>query len=197
MPNWCNTNIYINYDDEKALKNLYNKIKYWTSKNYADNGFGYGWLGNVVLGAEIGTVDTNPETDISCRGDIEYIDCTNSQITICTETAWSPMLELWIKVIEKYLPDAELIYDACELGNELYATNDPCLVGKYNIDPFDYNELEYIYDATEETVVGILQELLHTDKTNVDVLFQMLDDSDYAGDISIQKWEYVEPNEFD
>ena len=133
MPNWCNTNIYINYDDEKALKNLYNKIKSWTSKNYADNGFGHGWLGNVVLGAEIGTVDTNPETDISCRGDIEYIDCTNSQITICTETAWSPMLELWIKVIEKYLPDAELIYDACELGNELYATNDPCLVGKYNI----------------------------------------------------------------
>lgn len=197
MPNWCLTNISINCDNDKALKELYGKIEQWTSKNYMDNGFGCNWLGNVVLGAKIGTVDTDIKTDVRCRGDIGYLDCNDNQIVIQTDTAWEPMLKVWLKVIEKYLPEAELIYDAYETGCELYVTNDPCLIGKYNIDPFDCNKLEYVYDASEDVVVEVLQELLHTDEINIEILLKMFEDSDYADDVSLHKWEYANPNEFD
>lgn len=197
MPNWCSTNVYISHKDERAIEDLYNKIKEWTSKNYMDNGFGHSWIGNVVLGSGIGTVDTNINTDVRCRGNVEYMDCEDNKITIQTGTAWSPLLKVWLKVIDKYLPDAELVYDAYGIGFELFVTNDPCLIGKYNIDPFDFNEIDCNYDASEDDVIGMLQDLLHTKECNIDILMRKFHESDYADKIAIHKWEYLDPREFD
>ena len=190
MPNWCSTNITIHSDKENELKNLYEKIKLWTSKDYMENGFGHTWLGNIVLGAEIGTVDTDVKTDVRCRGNIVYMDYQDGQIVIDTETAWVPMLDIWRKVLEKFLPDAQLFYVADEPGCELHCSNDAYYNNLYYVDAFDFEEDVSQYDASPDYVIKLLQRLLKSKETNIDTLLSLFYESDYADNINIHKWEY-------
>lgn len=192
MPNWCYTNITINHEDKNKLKELESKIDEFTSHNYIENDFGLNWLGNIVGNSGIGTVDENPETDLSCRGSITYIESYENQLVINTETAWAPMLKMWVKLLEKYLPDAELIYSAEECGNGLYSTNDPCMKDCYVIDVWDVNEVESDWEASEYTVVILLQKLLKTENSNIDELLRMFEESDFSYRMSIHKWDYDE-----
>lgn len=196
MPNWCITDITIRHNDLLKLQQLYDLIEEWTNEDYKPNGFGHYWLGNIVLGSGVGTVDTGKDTDLNCRGDITYTDFGAGKITIRMETAWVPMLKLWVKVLDKYLPGAEFIYVADEPGSNITATNDSCLVGKYIIDPYGICNVEYNTEADEITVVELLQELLGTYETNVGILLGMLYDSDYDDAISIRKWEYCDISEW-
>ena len=100
MPNWTITRITINHDDGNKLKEFEKLINEWTSKNYMENGFGLQWLGNIVGNSGIGTIDKNLETDLRCRGSITWIECEGNQLLIDTETAWVPMLKMWIKLKE-------------------------------------------------------------------------------------------------
>lgn len=197
MPNWCTTQITINHEDEKELEKLSKLIDEWTSKDYKENGFGCNWLGNIVLGSGIGTVDTNGETDLCCRGTIEYSELLKNQLVVTTFTAWSPMLQMWQKLLDKYLPGAELIYEAEESGCGLYCTNDPCMKGCYIIDAWDMENIETNYEATEEAVREILQKLLNTTESNVEKLIDMFEDSDYSENMSIHKWRWAEVAEWD
>ena len=199
MPNWCYTTITINHEDENKLKELENKINELTSYNYTDNGFGLKWLGNIVGNSGIGTINENPETDLRCRGSITYIENFGEQIVIDTETAWTPMLRMWVKLLEKYLPDAELIYSAQECGCEIYSTNDPCMVGRYMIDIWDYDEIgmEPECDATESFVVELLQNMLKTENNNIDELLKMFEESDFTEHMNIHKWDYDEVDIWD
>lgn len=196
MPNWCWTKITINHEDKNKLKQLKSLINNFTSENYKENGFGLNWLGNIVGNSGIGTVDENPETDLRCRGSLTYLDCIDNQLIIDTETAWSPMLKMWIKLVDKYLPDAELIYQAEEGGNCLYSTNDPCLLDCYIIDSWN-GEIESDYEASENTVRKLLQKLLETDITDIKELIDMFNESDHSEDMSINKWEYDEIDTWD
>lgn len=195
MPNWCYTNITINHENETEVEKLEKLIDEWTSKDYMTNGFGNKWLGNVVLGSGVGTVDTDNATDLRCRGTIIDYYRSGSELVINTETAWSPMLKMWVKVLEKYLPDAELIYSADECGFDINDTNDPELVGKYIIDYWGDVDIEPDYEASEEVTRKILQELLDTTETDVEKLIQMVYEDDY--DISVRKWEYSDVNNWD
>ena len=190
MPNWCTTRITINHDDENKLKEFEKLINEWTSKNYMENGFGLQWLGNIVGNSGIGTIDKNLETDLRCRGSITWIECDDYQLLIDTETAWVPMLKMWVKLLEKYLPDAELIYSAEECGMGIYSTNDPCLKDCYIMDCYDMEDIESDWEASEETVRKILQELLKTDETDVEKLIELLNDSEYGDKMIVHKWEY-------
>ncbi len=197
MPNWCYTRITINHENETELKNLYKLIEEWTSKNYMENGFGHNWLGNIVLGSGVGTVDTGNDTDLRCRGNIDYSDLNDNQLIIHTETAWNPMLKMWIKVLEKYLPDAELLYEAEECGCGLYSTNDPYMKGCYYIDSWDIEDIESDMEASEETVREILQNLLDTMETDIDKLLRMFEESEHSENMSIHKWDFDEINIWD
>lgn len=196
MPNWCSTRITINHNDNNELEKLENLIDEWTSKNYTENGFGTKWLGNIVLGSGIGTVDTDINTDIRCRGSLCYMERMDGQLVIDTETAWSPMLKMWTKIIDKYLPDAEFIFTAEECGCGIYDTNDECLIGKYIVDCWDdiegKDEIESNWEADEEYVIDLLNDLFDTKEANVDKLIRMFEDSDYTDNMSIHKWEFVE-----
>ena len=195
MPNWCYTNITINHENETELQKLSNLIDEWTSKDYMENGFGNNWLGNVVLGSGVGTVNTDKETDLRCRGTIIHSMVTDNQLIIDTETAWSPMLQMWVKILEKYLPDAELIYNADECGNGVNDTNDPALEGKYILDYYGDEDIESDWEADEETVREVLQKLLDTTETDVEKLIQMVCEDDY--DISVRKWEWSDVSNWD
>ena len=195
MPNWCYTNITINHENETEVKKLEKLMDEWTSKDYMTNGFGNKWLGNVVLGSGVGTVDTNKETDLRCRGTIIDYYRTGNELVINTETAWSPMLQMWVKVIEKYLPGAELIYNADECGFYINDTNDPALVGKYILDYYGDENIESDFEASEDTVRETLQKMLDTTETDVEKLINMAFEDDL--DISVRKWEYSDVSNWD
>ena len=112
MPNWCMTKLIITHNDESKLKVFDKLLDQWTSRNYRGNGFGRNWLGNIVLGSGIGTVDTNPKTDFRCRGTMDYKELHRDELTIDVSTAWSPMLRMWIKLVNKFIPDADVTYIA-------------------------------------------------------------------------------------
>lgn len=190
MPNWCYTNITIRHESETEVRKLEVLINGWTNRNYMENGFGNKWLGNVVLGSGVGTVDTSRETDLSCRGSIVDYYRSGNELVISTETAWSPMMKMWVKILEKYLPDAEIIYNADECGMGINDTNDPELAGKYILDYYGDEDIESDWEADESTVRETLQKLLDTTEPDVDKLIQMAYEDDY--DISVRKWEFTD-----
>ena len=195
MPNWCHTDIYIHSENKNQLSELDMLIDEWTKENYMDNGFGLDWLGNIVGNSGIGTVDTNPETDLRCRGRLEYKDFYENTLHITTSTAWAPMLKMWQKLVDKYVPDAEIIYSAEEFGNGLLETNDPVYDGLYYIDSLR-DDVETDYEATEDDVRKVLQKLLGTDENDLDDLLWALDDSN-IDDIYIHKWIIGEISDWD
>lgn len=191
MPNWCSTNIEIIHDNPNVIETLYKKIEQWTGNNCVENSFGTSWLGNVVVGAGLCTADEVAHTNIRCRGSICYMDLYHDRIMIQTETAWAPMLRMWQLVVDKYAPEAEIIYTAEEPGCELYTTNDPTLVGKYIIDSCD-DRVENLYDIEERELIDILQDLLNTKEADVNKLLDMLQDSEFSENVWIHQREFCE-----
>ena len=201
MPNWCYTRLTINNENKNELKEFENKINKWTSYNYTENGFGLNWLGNIVGNSGVGTVSENKDTDLSCRGSLIYMENFGDQLVIDTETAWTPKMQMWIKLLEKYLPDAELIYQAEECGMALYLTNDPALVGKYGVEIFNFEEeledFETNDSFSEEALITILQDLLKTKETDIKELLNIFKKSKFSEYMIIYKWDFAEPEEFE
>ena len=187
MPNWCYTKIDIISQNKNQLSELHRLLNEWTSKNFMENGFGFNWLGNIVGHSGIGTVDTGDENELRCRGTLDYNDLENGILHVDTCTAWAPMLKMWQKLVEKYVPDAEIIYAAEEPGCELFETNDPDYIGLYIIDSMR-EDVCSDYEATEEDVIGVLQQILNTTENDLDDLLWEFTDSN-IDDIYIHKWQ--------
>ena len=113
MPNWCTTS-YVFRGKENEIKDFYNKIKSFISKERVPNDFGNNWLGNIVDGFGFNY------DEIPCRGHIDYFPETeeDDRLELSTETAWYPMTEMWDKIIEKYYPSITyvLISEECGMG---------------------------------------------------------------------------------
>ena len=200
MPNWCITYITVNHKNEQELKEFEEKLNNLMSKDYKENGFGKTWLGNLVGNSGIGTIDENKASDLKCRGEITYMENLGNQLVIYTETAWVPMLKLWQKLLEKYLPDGELIYSAEEGGCDIYCTNDPAMLDSYIIDVWENVGMAkeyYCTDETEESVIEMLQKLLGSDEQEIEVLLEKLKNTEYADKMHIRKWDFVDINEWD
>ena len=195
MPNWCYTNITISHENPQKIKKFNDLLDKWTSKNYMENGFGLEWLGNVVGNSGIDTADEKHDFKVRCRGRIIYKAFDDKVITIDTETAWVPMLQMWIKVLERYLPDAELIYTAEEPGCGIYYTNDPTVKDSYYIDSWS-QEVCTNPEGHESEAINVLQKLLKTDECNIKRLTEMLNKSN-VDDVIINQWEYVNEHDLD
>lgn len=206
MPNWCSTNITINCKDSEDAKDFFDKVTEWTSKNFCDNGFGHDWLGNVLGNAGLATMkDGIFESKYRCRGSVVYLDVCNEQVIIDTETAWTPMLQMWKAICDKYLDWYELIYTAEECGMGLYFTNDPCVNGTYIVDLFDEdsekverfhqiiggNDSTY-YDISERSVVEMLQRYFRTEETDIDKLMHIFNESELSECINIHNFEWCD-----
>lgn len=198
MPNWCYTNITIYHNDEEKLKAFYDKIEEWRSKPFKENDFdkySMGWLGNIVGNAGLAEWKKVGEREgfvpnISCRGSIQTFELHGNRININTETAWCPMMQMWQKLCDKYLPDAEIFYMAEEPGCELFETNDPDVIGMYYIDiwepPEEFEDEEPVYEAEEDDTIEFLQRVLKTDESNIDKLIKMANEADW---FSVHRWE--------
>lgn len=184
MPNWCNTDITIKHEDKALVKALYDKIEDWTSRDYKENDFGNGWLGNVVLGSGIDA------DDLRYRGMITSCELADDSIILWTETAWGPMVKMWQRIVDRYLPGAEITFSAEEPGNGIYETNDSCYDGLYVIDIWGDQPDGMLWDsqweASEETVKKFCQEALKTEETDIEKLLEMAAELDW---VAINRWE--------
>lgn len=156
---------------------------------------------------------------IDPAGDIEN---TNT-VFIDTETAWVPMLRMWVAFLDKFFPGKEirLEYVSSEPGCDLYWTNRPDFAGKYHVEYLDPERNDTIFiDASSKT--DVLKELtnhmikqnpnalskiksLGGDINSIDTIYAELADSEYSGFeysgftgyLSVAKWEHVNPCECD
>ncbi len=213
MPNWCSTDIKIIIDNKKDGVEFYNKLKDWTSHSYIKNDFDnsksgafYGWLGNVV-----GHADIDPTNDVNfskyrCRGEITFLDAfighNEVEITIDTETAWEPMLQMWQAVAEKHIgyhengiPKFSIFYTASEPGCELFWTNDPDIAGTWTYEDED----DTTYELSESDVKRRLKERYaadleehDTNDCSLDALLEMTYDDDNCW---LYKYKLVEIND--
>ena len=195
MPNWCFSSINIHHDNQSQLEDFMKLLELWTSSNAMENGFGTSWLGNIVLHSGVGTIDTRTDSDLRCRGALNALELCDGYICLQTETAWAPMLLMWKKIVDKYLPDATIYYTAEEDNCGFFVTNDPYYVGKYVIDAYDIDDIESDWEASEEEAIKTLQKVLETDETDITILLEAFEESDVSDRMSIHQWEY--DNEFD
>ena len=200
MPNWCYSNITIYHNDEEKLKAFYDKIEEWRKKPFKQNDFdkySKGWLGNIVGNSGLAKWKKVGERkdfvpNINCRGSIQTLELDNRRILITTETAWCPMMQMWQKLCDKYLPDAEIFYMAEEPGCGLFETNDPDVIGMYYIDiwepPEEFEDEESVYEAEGDETIEFLQRVLKTEESNIDNLIKMADDIEEPW-FSVHRWE--------
>lgn len=182
MPNWCTTTITISHRDDKKIEDLKRIIENCFDKDDC-NHFNNTWLGYIAEKEEL--------RNLCYRGSIVEMHSMNGFLTITTETAWSPCIKLFLKLLDKYLPDANLIYESCEPGCEVYITNNPDLAGKYYIDFFEeIEDFEPVWDATEADTVEILQELLKTEENNLEELLKLYENSELTECVGIHQWDY-------
>lgn len=166
MPNWCTTS-YVFRGNENEIKDLYDKLKSFTSKERISNSFGNFWLGNIVNGFGF---DYN---EIPCRGRIDYFpeleETDPDRLEFSTWTAWEPMTEMWDKIIEKHYPSITYVLISEECGMGIYINTD--LEGedfpiRFSVDfklPPKYDHLceDGFYADCEEELVEMFNNIFH------------------------------------
>lgn len=156
MANPCSTK-YVFYGDKKAIKEFSQRIKKHTNES------GFCVLREIVQ-------EFNIPHDTPHRGEITCFYSDDTTVTIYTETAWSPTLSLWDRIIVENFYDLEnncrkinYVYLAEECGCGLFINSDTTgeyLPEKYLIDTaFDdengkWKELYEYYNSESELVKG-------------------------------------------
>lgn len=126
MPDWCDTRMTIEGPKDQ-VENIRKLILQWTSKNYAKNDFGHGWLGNIVVGAGFSYEGKN---GLSCRGAITEIGEVEEKepglyyFQLYYTSAWEDVSETWQIILEKFAPSCKMYYCAEELEGDFFITND-------------------------------------------------------------------------
>lgn len=194
MPNWCRTTITIDCKDEKESKKLHDLIDGWISSSEIETDFGDRWLGNIVIKSGINTLEEVEDgTSVRCCGWVECLIRNGSTVYVDTGTAGSPMLRMWLDVIDRYAPDAELTYVAEESECELYATNDTEYAGMYFIEYADDRDI--LYDLTEFEALSYIEEDLGS-SVEGDIK-KLSKDFTKSGFGWVYSWEYIPADEWD
>lgn len=158
MPNWCSTT-YLFYASEKQyeseLDKFVNEIQDATSKPRLKNGFSNRWLGNVcdAYGIDWQSVD--------CRGQITEIEEIVEGVIVRTETAWSPMHEMWEIILQNHFPHLGFDYIAEESGCDIYVKHNTVeyFTEKYLVDGCSDDGECYEYLDKEEYIVDYANDL--------------------------------------
>lgn len=202
MPNWCFTD-YVFHGDKDEITKLYKTIFDATSKTFTKTDFGENWLGNVLY--ECG-LENEIDKGLRCRGEITYLgeivklDSTDNsyQLSLQTETAWNYMPKMWLAIIKSLeLKTVKFTFCAEECLSETYAIYDPYGFGDF---PEEYI-IEYCTPAAEETeylteqgAINLLQELLNSKISDINLLISMAEDYNLQSEnyfINVHKYEIV------
>lgn len=167
MPNWCYTH-YTFDGNTSDVVDFYHKLDEWTSEEHIKNGFGYGWLGNVVSKAGFGKFmapNCPDKLRMRCRGsvtdisEVNRIDENSSSFGVWVESAWYATPKIFFAIIDKYHYDISVAYQVEEGGNEIYQIYDPDNLGCYDDESL---YLDLCVDMNDEDLeeYPVLKELL-------------------------------------
>ena len=200
MPNWCSTHLTITGDHDQ-LQRLNQELDL-AEKIPSNTDFRKGWLGNLLLHTGMSN-DAVCYGEIHCRGEITYRDYgeEEGEITIDTETAWGPCLEVFTRFLDHFnLDKLEVIYTAEESGQDLYWTNDPSEAGTWIFDSWEPEKMP-------EPFAGMSYEFLPEEEMNKmlsDALGETGETKDLAGkfmyeyeDCSIHVYEFCPIEDLD
>jgi hypothetical protein len=145
---------------------------------------------------------------VKCRGSLVYVDVSDNLLIVDVETAWTPMLKMWVMICDKYLGENKykLYYCAEESSAELYVTNDPAFSDTYDVYVNDTTETKRLCDIigtdsalelSEKECVTVLREFLRTKESDVDTLLGMLWKSPAGEYVEVKKCKYAAITEWD
>ena len=177
MPNWCGSSVFFYSQDRNAIQDYRNKLEeIYKAASTVENDFKGGWLGdfvNTLLAPEYHT-DNDDDNCPRCRGSIETPPEDweiqeggkgNWYFVIYTQTAWGPMIDMWVKIIEKHYQDRiSIAFSAEECGMAIYVKHDPeglfCDLDNYYLqydinDDYDSN----YFDSLDEVIDFIVNDL--------------------------------------
>lgn len=180
MPNWCYNAITIS-GTEESLNVLDENFAKAREHKGTESCFGEKWLGQMVeyLGYDA--------SKVRCRGYILDYHHTPEEICISTETAWGPLLEPILLMVEKFAPDSEITYFCEEPGCDIYLTNDPTLEGKYILDVWDDEISDYERDPlSHDELKDWLEDILKKKKGLPSLLKEALSEYDFC----VHQYEY-------
>ena len=165
MPNWCLSHIVIT-NDNKSMENLHEHFNDAIQKN--DGDYQKNWLGNLLL--YIGEDVDSPDAP-RCRGWVDDYSYTASigknhntgYLNIDTSSAWVPMLQVIIKFVNKYSPNADISFCAEEPGCELYWRNDTTWE-QYYVEVYEEEATDKIVEWVNESMDGSAVRYMYKDE---------------------------------
>lgn len=175
MPNWCINTVVFSSPDKKQLKDFHGKVKEWLKdKPTRFPKVSSGWLGRCLI--ESGLYEADEDGDLlenqnlpHCRAfltDLEEID--GDSFTMYYDSAWSPMIKLWVEIIDHLNLNIGITFYSEEPGMGIYVTNDD-----------DYNEVLVEYDVNgdcgseyllPEEVDDFVRDLIHSSEQDHEAL---------------------------
>lgn len=195
MANYCSTNLLITHPDHQKIQDFLVNLDVWLESPENPE------LENTYAALIEHSGVENPgygERSLkeSC---VVYTNVLQPDtLVLDVDTPWTPLLGIWKRLIDKYLPGADVVFRSFSSDEGLYTTNDQYYIGKYIVDPWDAEGFEALEnvgiepgteDCDEETIVTGLQKLLETSETSFDKLRQIQHESKYSEDFSIHVWE--------
>ena len=174
-----------------GVKELYDQILKATELgSTVKNDFGKTWLGTLV--ERLLGVDPRDPDKYICRGTLCSFGLNEEGSEICleTDTAWEPMLKMWIDIVDKYSPGAEILYTAEEPGNGIYYTNDPEYENKFCINSW-VDDIESDFCASEDTIRKLARKLTGKKcdrRTGIEKVVDMIHNA--SDDVYINPWDF-------
>lgn len=214
MSNWCFTKI-IFHGEKNEIKDFYEKIEKWTAEPLRPNDFKEDWLGNILIGAGLGDRINSETHSLRCRGWITYTEYDEENadegeafLYVDTETAWCPMMLMWVAVLDVLMYDTiGFSYIAEEPGMELYEICDPYgdFYERYYVDVWvegedeENEELMRLYDdryySSDEDLKTSLQKFLNSEEDDLKTLIEKAESYDFkhkGSYISVHEYEIVD-----
>lgn len=159
MTTYCTTRIRIISDNAKELKDLYFKIADLKCNHNGDND--YGQLDGTVI--------------------------WDNAINLYTTTRYEPKLKVWVQLVEKYCPSAELYYAAINEDEGLYVSNSKSLAGRWL-----YWDEEGRYEGLTETdLVRIWENKFHRVFNSFDDAVQYIKDTKDVDEYLLGQFKFV------
>ncbi len=192
MANCCSTAIRITCNSPAMADEFADKLSLWSKFPAMPRYKDAAWIGNLLTWAGL-----NPDK-YECRGDLEWVDVSEAQVSIDTDDAWTPHIKAIDALCKTLLGDTyTLRYTAEEPGQGIFWTNDPDVEGSFIIDNWGGNPAitevvgDEQYDASESLVRELLETLFPERKGEaITRLIQEFEASDYSDGCAIHQWYY-------
>lgn len=188
MANICTNQYKFIFGDEEKAKKFFDFIGDGSSD----------CSGNSVYNLGIAAKIENAEhRDI--REWIDDKDISDSSVRVNTQSKWTPCPKAWRDIARTFDESVEVFYEAEEPGCEIFDSNDPEFVGKYVFDFWggddelviccEDSEIDSgVYSESE--MVEILQKILGSMSTDLDLLVEMADKRGLSDCLSVHRIEY-------